>query len=363
MNQSLIFSQAFLLRLACAGSIFLSSCQNDDQPNQVAEPKGAYEKGVLVVNEGNFQKGNGAVSYIDKQSKTVEKDVFLRENNRPLGDVVQSITIHNDRAYVVVNNSNKIEIADANTFKSLGVISNLKLPRYLLAVGNKGYVTEWVSFSGNGQVSVLDLTTNAVLKTIPVGILPEKMAVLNNKIYLINSGENTVSVINPATDAVETTLTVSDSPNSLTLDANNKLWILCGGQKNYNPDFTINETTSTPGSLMRLNPASNTVEATLVFTSKTLLPEDLVINSTKNKLYYRYSGKVYQHDITAAALPTTALLNRSFYGLGVDPADNVLYGADAGSFSANGKVVRFNSNGAPLDSFAVNIGPSEFLFR
>jgi YVTN family beta-propeller protein len=363
MYKNLISPRAFLLSLCYIGSIFLSSCQDDNQSGQVIDPKGAYEKGVLVVNEGNFQKGNGAISFINKVSKTVEKDVFLRENNRPLGDVVQSITVHNDRAYIVVNNSNKIEIADANTFKSLGVVNNLKLPRYMVAIGNKGYVTEWVSFSGNGQVTVLDLTTNAVLKTIPVGVLPEKMAMVNNKIYLINSGENTVSVINLASDAVETTLTVSDSPNSLAIDANNKLWLLCGGQKNYNPDFTINETTSTPGNLVRLNPANNTLEATLAFTSKTLSPEDLVINGTKNKLYYRYNGKVYQHDITATTLPATAFLNRNFYGLGVDPADNLLYGADAGSFTASGKVVRFNPSGAALDSFTVNIGPSEFLFR
>ena len=357
------FTRPFFICLYAAGSLFLSSCNDDDQTSTITEPKGAYEKGVLVVNEGNFQKGNGAVSFINKQSKTVVADVFRTENNRPLGDVVQSVAVHNDRAYIVVNNSNKIEVADANTFKSIGVVNNLKLPRYFVASSNKGYVTEWVSFSGNGQVSVIDLTTNTVTKTIAVGKLPEKLIVINNKIYVVNSGDNTLSVINPTTDAVESTVTVGDSPNSLAVDANNKVWVLSGGKKNYNPDYSINEATSTPGSLVRINPTSNAIEATVNFTSKTLSPTNLVINGGKNKLYYRYGGKVYQHDITATTLSANTFINRNFYGMGVDPADNLIYGADAGAFTANGKVIRFNPNGTAIDSFTVNIGPSYFLFR
>ncbi len=356
-------NRSILLGIYLTSSIFLYSCQDDDSNGTTTPPKGAYESGVLVVNEGNFQKGNGAVSYINPQSKTVVADVFRTENNRPLGDVVQSIAVNNDKAYVVVNNSNKIEIADANTFKSSGVINDLKLPRYMIVANNKGYVTEWVSFSGNGRVSIIDLVTNAVTKTVETGVLPEKLLALNNKIYVLNSGENTISVINPMSDAVEATITITDSPNSLVSDANNKLWVLCGGQKNYNPDYSINENTSTPGSLVRINPATNAVEATLTFTSKTLSPADLVTNGASNKLYYQYGGKVYQQDITATTLAITPFLNRSFYGIGVDPENNSFYGGDAGGFTAAGKVVRFNPNGAAVDSFTVSIGPSEFVFR
>ncbi|PSR54526.1 hypothetical protein AHMF7605_13900 [Adhaeribacter arboris] len=361
MNKNL-FNQSVLIGF-CLSSIFLTSCTDDDSNGGNTVPKGTYEKGVFVVNEGNFQKGNGAISFFDKQNKTVIADVFRTENNRPLGDVVQSATIHNDRTYVVVNNSNKIEIADANTFKSLGVINDLQLPRYLVVANNKGYVTEWVSFSGNGRVSVIDLTTNTIIKSLEVRKLPEKLIAVNNKIYVTNSGDNTISVINPTTDAIETTLTVGDSPNSLAVDAANKLWVLCGGQKNYNPDYSINENTSTPGSLIRINLATNAIEATLTFTSKTQSPEDLMVNGSKNKLYYRYSGKVFQQEIASTTLNSAAFLNRNFYGIGVDPVDNLIYGADAGSFTSDGKVVRFNPNGSPVDSFTVSLLPSEFLFK
>lgn len=350
----------FLNAVLASATLFFTACDPDSGP---AAPKGAYEKGVFILNEGNFQKGNSAVSFFDRDAKTVVPDIFNTVNNRPLGDVAQSIIAHNDRAYLVINNSNKVEVVDINTFQSLGTISGLAMPRYFAVANNKGYVTEWVNYGSKGRVSVVDLSTNTVTKTIEVGLMPENLIAVNNKIYVGNVSENTLSVINAATDALETTLTLADSPNSLVLDANNKIWVLAGGKKAYNADFSVNEGQSTVGNLIRLNPTNNAVELTLPFTSRKDSPGQLKINGAKNKLYYRYAGKIYQLDITATALPTNALINRNFYGLGVDPATNLIYGADAGFFTSNGKVVRYNPNGSTLDSFQVGIGPNSFLFR
>jgi DNA-binding beta-propeller fold protein YncE len=63
-------------------------------------------------------------------------------------------------------------------------------------------------------------------------------------------------------------------------------------------------------------------------------------------------------------LKSTPLINRSFYGLGIDPKEGIIYGADAGGFTSNGKVVRFNpSTGLAIDSITVGIGPNSFIFR
>jgi len=354
----------FLNRL-CAGAILFTnaliftSCDTETE-----QPKGTYESGVFVVNEGNFTKGNGAISFINTSSKIAEPDIFRAINNRPLGDNVQSMYVQNEKAYVVVNNSNKIEVADVNTFTSLATIENLTLPRYMTVANNKGYVTETVSYAvANGQVSVIDLNTNTVIKVIPVGAQPEQLMVVNNKVFVTNSGANTISVINSNTDAVEATISVGDSPNSLSLDANNKLWVLCGGKKAYNADWSLNESASTAGSLIRINPNNNVVEATFNFPAKGSSPGDLTTNKDRNKLLYSYAGKVYQVDITATTLPTTALINRSFYGLGVEPGTNIIYGADAGSFTANGKAIRYNANGTAIDSFTTAVGPNGFVFK
>jgi YVTN family beta-propeller protein len=360
MKINLLASRLYLGFFFISAAFSLTSCDPDPAP---VTPKGEYEKGVFILNEGNFRAGDAAVSFYNRDTKTLTADIFKSVNNRPLGDVAQSMTQHNDQIYLVINNSNKIEIVDANTFAGLHTLEGLALPRYLAVANNKGYVTEYVNYGVNGRVSVIDLNSHTVTKTITVGKLPENLAVVNNKIYVVNSGENTVSVLNPNTDVVESTLTLTDSPNSLAVDANNKLWILAGGKKAYNPDFSIDASKSTPGALIRLNPATNAVEHTIHFASATISPTQLKVNGAKNKLYYRYGGKVYQMDITASALPATPIINRNFYGLGIDPTTNVIYGGVARSFTANGKVVRFNPNGSPIDSFTVGIGPNSFLFR
>ncbi len=75
-------------------------------------------------------------------------------------------------------------------------------------------------------------------------------------------------------------------------------------------------------------------------------------------------GKVFSHDITSYALNTTPVVSRSFYGLGIDPVNNYIYGADAGDFASNGWVIRYNSSsGAVVDSFQVGIIPGGFCFR
>ncbi|MFY7788472.1 MAG: hypothetical protein ACOVQA_11440, partial [Thermoflexibacteraceae bacterium] len=84
-----------------------------------------------------------------------------------------------------------------------------------------------------------------------------------------------------------------------------------------------------------------------------------------NKLYYRASGSVFAMDITATALPTTALISRrhtAFYGLGID-TDGTIYTADAMNYASAGKVFRFNAQGTLLDSLAVGIAPNGFVFK
>ena len=43
-------------------STFFVSCSNDD--NETQEPRGHYDDGLFVVNEGNFGIHNGTVSYL-----------------------------------------------------------------------------------------------------------------------------------------------------------------------------------------------------------------------------------------------------------------------------------------------------------
>ena len=59
-------------------------------------------------------------SYYDPESMRVENEVFVRANGFKLGDVAQSMLIHNGVGWVVVNNSGVIFAIDPDTFREIG---------------------------------------------------------------------------------------------------------------------------------------------------------------------------------------------------------------------------------------------------
>lgn len=338
----------------------LTACDPDDKE---VEPVTILPGSVLVVNEGNFQKSNAEVSVINKSGPSVPyAAAFEAANKRPLGDVAQSLAMQGSTAYIVVNNSNKVEVVSLPHFKSVATVGGLALPRYFAAASaEKGYVTETVSYSASaGRVSVLDLQTNTVTKTVAVGRQPERLLVAGNRLYVTNNGDNTVTVINTATDAVEATITVGDAPNSVVQDRAGTVWVLSGGRVAYNPDYSIDYSRTTKGSLAAIVPGQTTAAVREMPTNLSQ-PNRLTTNGTKDQLYYTFRGGVYTLGIGDANLPTAPTIRRSFYGLGVDPQDGTVYGAVA-SFTAPDKVIRYRPTGAAIDSFTVNIGPNGFVF-
>jgi YVTN family beta-propeller protein len=347
MNKKLILP--FLLIAA------LSSCKPDDDNNT----QGAYETGVFITNEGPFGSGTGTVSFYNRTSGELSNNIFEVANNRPLGNIVHSIEVHNDKAYIVVNNAAKVEVVNVADFVSTGVIESLGTPRYFLGIDeNTGYISDWSS-----GIKVIDLDNNTISTTIATGGQgPEQMKLIGSEVFVANSGgydkDSTVAVINTTTNAVSATFTPGHNPKALALDANGKLWILCNGILDW-----VNSANDTPGKLVRVNPATKAIELTLTFGSASDHPAGLVTNEAKTKLYYTLNGGVYEVGINATALPSSALINRSFYNIGIDPETDHLFGTDAKDFVQNGYVFRYSLSGSLVDSFQVGIIPGNFSFN
>ncbi|CAI8234254.1 MAG: Uncharacterised protein [Cryomorphaceae bacterium] len=334
----------------------LSSCKKDNI-NDISIP-GNYEDGYFITNEGNFGTGNGSISFVDEYG-TVENDVFASINSFALGDVVQSMSIINDHAYILVNNSSSIEVASVDSMISVAKI-NVSQPRYMAQVSDsKAYVTDW----GINGVQVIDLATNTVSSTISCGAGPEGIAVGGAFAYVCNVGgwglDNTITVINTDNDVVETTLTVGDKPNSVVIDVNGAVWVLTGGYTEYDADWNV--VSETAGNLVKI--VDNTIEATYAFAVGNH-PEDLVINDAGTKLYYSdgsWSKAVYAFNVNDTELPTTALINRSFYGLGFD--NGYMYGTDAVDFTQSGWSYKYTTEGTIIDSVQVGIIPGGYCFN
>jgi DNA-binding beta-propeller fold protein YncE len=335
---------------------FIFSCRSDKpedelQPSITITPNG----GVFIVNEGLFNAGNGAAGYYNIVDNTYINDLFEPINKRPLGDVFQSMVIFNHKAYLVVNNSEKIEVVNPETFVSIGTIKDLTSPRNFLPVSNgRAYVSNYKT----NLIQVVDLNTNMVTGAIACGTrdLNEEMVLSYGKAYVTTPSSNKVYVIDTRQDRCEDSIPVSRGASSIREDINGKLWVLCSGKKSTNE----------LGSLCRINPLTNKVEASFTFPDNTYSPWRLNINGELNTLFYISKDGIYKMNINDTALPSSALIPRSgrdLYGLGVDPKTGILYIGDAVNFSGEGTVSRYQSDGTFINSFKTGIGPNNFCFN
>ena len=339
-----------------------NSCKKED--DKEAQETGIYSQGIFITNEGTFGKGNGSVSYFDPETGKCVNDIFMLANSRPLGDVVQSMYIHNDKAYIVVNVSGKVEIVKRADFTSTGVIESLQSPRYFLAANdNKAYISCW---GEDGNIAVIDLKTNKITSKIKVGYGPEEMLISGNYLYVCNGGgygsDNKISIINIQTDELENTIETADNPTSIVSDAEGDIWVLCRGAIFYNPDYSISS--ETPSKLIEIDANSKTIKNTLEI-SKTLHASHLSISPDKKTLYFGGGFGVlgiFSCPTSAGSISQTAFISNSFYSFAADPESGIIYGLSAPSFETAGKLLRYNNSGTLLDSTIVGIAPNGVVF-
>lgn len=356
MNSSKLNTSTFSFMLLLTSLIF-QSCKKDDK-NVVTPPTGS---GVYVVNEGTFFSGNGELSFISSSNGTVTNNIFQSVNGFAAGDIAQSFHIHQDKGYLVMNNSQKIEVVQLPGVTSIATITGFSGPRYMVSAGNRGYVTDWNSKS----VKMIDLDQHAIISSIDVGTLPEQLLLSGDKLFVPNSGDSTVSIIDLNTWSVLATITVGLGPHSIQKDDHGRIWVLCSGSTG--PDYIGGTADDAAGSLWRINANSFATELVLSM-GQFEHPIKLQTNATGTMLYFLngldgYNGAIYSMNADDLVLPSSPSITGSFYGIGIDPNNGNIWGAVAPSFTQNGYVLRYDLNGIRVDSLGVGIGPNGFAFN
>lgn len=354
-----------ILLVAVASTFLFVSCEEDkDDPTPAPPPVTSNElRGTFIVNEGSFGMANGSISYLSSDGSYFAADIFNAVNSATLGDIVQSMSIYNSRGYIVVNNSQKVEVVDMKDFKSVGTITGFSSPRYLLAVNSsKAYVSDWSS----NTVKIVDLNTLIITGSIPAGEGPEQMVLANNKVYVCNIGgfsmDSTVTVIDAVTDAVLTTLNVGLNPASILKTSDGNAVVLCMGSTG--PDFIGANADDLAGNFVRVNTVTNDVDTIMSF-DKAFHPLKMTTNPNTHKTYALVGSDAYTGNIAEVDTALQAFVpmnSKFFYGVGVDPSNGNIYAGRAG-FSASCYMLRYNPNGTLIDSMQVGIGPNSFVFN
>tara|TARA_B100001142_G_C14323009_1_gene651203 strand:+ start:1083 stop:2126 length:1044 start_codon:yes stop_codon:yes gene_type:complete len=326
----------------------ISSCQKD---NSSPIPTGVYDNGYFVINQGNFGSGNGSISFISEEDSVIN-DIYFQANGVQLGDVVQSMEIIGDYAYIIVNNSDKIIIASKYNMEYVTEIS-VSQPRYIKQVSSdKAYITSW----GTNSIHVVNLNSGAVINEILCGIGPESITIHEGLAYITNVGgwgiDSIITVIDIASDVVaEIAINAGDKPNSAQIDANGDLWVLCGG-------VTWPAESATLGKLVKIS--NNIVINSFTF-SLGQGPKNLVINDSGTMLYYLSGGSVYSFDINDTSLPTLPLILESFYAIGFN--NGYIHGVDAIDWVQSGYSKKYSVDGVLQDTYSVGIIPGGYCFN
>ena len=340
-------------------AVVLAGCTKDD-PVVPSVTLPAAVRGVYVVNEGGFGKSTATLSFYVPDSGKVYADVFFAANKRSLGDVGNDIALYDGKAFIVVNNSHKIEIISTETHLSLGTIdlAGNSPNKITIASSSKAYVSNLYK----GSVTSFDPATYAVKKaTIPVGQSPQGLAVASGKVFVCNSGygyDSTISVIDVTKDSVVKTIPVLRSPTDIGVTAEGTIVVICNGLTDY-----TNSANDTPGGIVFIDPATLTVMKTVTLPLASYgHPGELAVSTSGYGLTVVKNG-VLKFDTKSGAIFSDAFLHRTPYSLAVDDLSGRIYTGDAKDYDSNGSVVVFSAAGAPVDSFTVGIIPGSFGFK
>jgi hypothetical protein len=337
-------------------SFVFAACEQDKSPVQ-PEAVSSVVKGAFIVNEGNFTQGNASLDFYMADSGKILNNVFQSQNNAALGDVAQSMTIVDSLGFIVVNNSDKIEVIHVDNFKRFAVIHLPagSSPRYLAGSGTTGFITSLFK----NLVYVMDMKSFNIIDSVAVGANPEEVVVRQNKIYVANSGfgnGNTVSVISAASLNPEKTIVVGDNPQFIRVDGIGNLHVLCGGAYN---DFN-DPNDDTPGGIWVIDPSTDTVIDSLVLPAGTH-PGDLAIGSGDTG-YFINGSAIASYNTMTLELVNPTLISGFFYAMNINAATGELFVLDAKDFVSPGELIIFDSNGAEKGRYTTGIIPGHVTF-
>lgn len=330
----------FLTAVFASVLLVVASCNNDDE---IYDNQETSYSGILVANEGNFGTPSGEVSFIPSDISTIENDIYKKVNNTALGDVVNNIGFSGDQAYIIANNSNKIEVVNRFRFsKTATITDNVKQPRFITFANNSFYVTN-STYLGDQYVSIYNSANNSFVKKITFTDTVERIVSAGNKVFVQHASYgfgNKISVIN-STNVVEKTITLPHGNITKTVAANNFVYTMA-------PDGTDTY-------LYQISAAGDITKETKF--AGIANGENLSVDN--NKVVFNSKGNVYVTDLTSTATPAPAFTIAPFadystiYALEI--IDNKIFISDAKDYQEASKVSIYSLTGALQKSFTAGI--------
>ncbi len=333
--------------------LFLIACSEDDSTPPVQVP----EQSIIIGNQGNFMTSDASVSIINTTTGEETNDAYSNANGGALlGDILQSMSLYNDELYLVVNNSQKIEVVDPNTLVSIRTMEGFSSPRYIHFISDaKAYVSDFNSTS----IYIINPVTGASLGSIDTGVAIERMLEVDGEVWATAPSGTSVFMIDPNTDEILDSIEIENGPKDMVLDNQGKVWVLCEGgyDENWAPAYDP--------ALVRVNPADLSVEFTHAFPEGTGIGGNISATDDGDELFILMNEHVYKMSVTDTDFPSESFIETDFssYGFSVDPASGEILLNDAAGFSGSGTTYHYSAAGELIASYTVGVGPWAAIWK
>ncbi|TVR89701.1 MAG: hypothetical protein EA411_01775 [Saprospirales bacterium] len=331
-------------------SLLFTSCSSDDDNAGMTGTEGLErDRHALVVNEGGFQQANSSLGILDLDSREYLPNQYVEITDNSLGDIFQSIYLKEEIAYMVINNSSKIEILNLETLEHEGTITDLGSPRYMISQGD----IAWVSTLFDQAIHTIDLNTGEITGQIDFPGWSEQMVFQGENILVTCPDCHLKYLINPETGTIVDSIFTGENTHILrALDDGRIL------------SFNSGSFDGSHEPVLRLfNQDLELLDSVVIDDLSYIGAGDL--NETTDRFYFA-GVEINYIEIEADGLGqiTTAFATEepfSVYQLTSGPGGKI-YLTNARDFSSLGQVHVYNEQGEHLHQFEAGVVPSRIYF-
>jgi hypothetical protein len=321
---------------------------------------------MYLLNEGNMGSNKSTLDYLDLSASdsTIRywRNIYSERNPtavKELGDVGNDCKIYGSRLWLVINCSNKVEVATVDSCRKIGKI-DIPNCRYLAFHEGYAYVSSYVGpveVGGNtplGRVYKVDTLTLQKVDSVVVGYQPDELCIVGNRLYVANSGgyrvpdyDHTVSVINLSTFREERKIDVAINLHRCRADQYGQLWVTSRGDY-FGQGSNIYWLSPDENGQMQPQGSLGMAVSDLCIVGDSLYfyGADFNFLTMENQITYGIINVRTHQVVTTELSQAPEVKNIEMpYGIIVNPLERDFYLMDAKNYVSSGQLLHFRKDG------------------
>lgn len=361
------------LATGCRGDLPL--LQEDAEGLASGNPQTSV-KGFFLLNEGNMGSNKASLDFYNAETGHYLRNIYPSRNPgvvKELGDVGNDLAVYGRKLYAVINCSHYVEVMDARTARHVGSIDLLNC-RYLAFHGDKAYISSYAGpvqidpDARPGKVVEVDTARLQITREVVVGYQPEEMVVSRGKLYVANSGgyrfpnyDRTVSVIDLETFQVVKTIEVAINLHRMEVDRFGRIYVSSRGDyAQTQPDvYVIDSGTDQVTGRLGVPASELCLSGDSLYLTSVAWSNETHRNEVSYAVYDVVREQVVSRNFIADGTDREIQIP---YGLAVNPDTKEIYVTDAKDYVTPGTLYCFSPQGYLQWKVSTGDIPAHFAF-